>query len=76
MPGLPGDHDVEAARFPLLAETTDITGLSPTLIGSVHPLYTDRENGPPDVQALPKVVSAVMRGAKVAACRSRRGPDN
>jgi AcrR family transcriptional regulator len=47
-----------------VAVTADITALSPTLIGSVHLLYTDRENGPPDVQALRKVVGAVMQGAK------------
>lgn len=47
-----------------IAVTADVTALSPTLIGSVHLLYTDRESGSPDVQALRKVVRAVMQGAK------------
>lgn len=44
--------------------TVDIEVLSPTLIGSVHMLYTNRENGPPDIEAVRQVVSTVMRGAE------------
>lgn len=43
--------------------TADIPTLSHTLIGSTHLLFTDRENGPPDVADLQKVVATVMRGA-------------
>jgi AcrR family transcriptional regulator len=45
-----------------VAATADIPTLSPTLIGSVHLLFTDRESGPPDAAALHKVVETVMQG--------------
>ncbi len=40
----------------------DIATLSYTLIGATHLLFTDRESGPPDADALHNVVVAVMRG--------------
>ncbi len=46
-----------------IAATADIPALTPTLIGAVHLLFTDRESGPPDAEALHKVVATVMRGA-------------
>jgi AcrR family transcriptional regulator len=45
-----------------VAATADIPTLSPTLVGSVHLLFTDRESGPPDAEALHKVVETVMQG--------------
>jgi AcrR family transcriptional regulator len=40
----------------------DIPTLSHLLIGSVHLLFTDRESGPPDPDALHKMVATVMQG--------------
>jgi hypothetical protein len=45
-----------------IAPGADIAALSPTLIGSVHLLFTDREVGAPDAEALRKVVVSVMQG--------------
>jgi len=45
-----------------VATTADLAALSPTLIGSVHLLFTDREGGVPDAEALHKVVASVMHG--------------
>jgi len=45
-----------------VAATADIPTLSPTLVGAVHLLFTDRESGPPDTEALHKVVETVMQG--------------
>jgi AcrR family transcriptional regulator len=39
----------------------DIATLSPTLIGSAHLLFTDREGSPPDAEAVRKVVWTVMQ---------------
>ena len=46
-----------------ISATTDIPALSHMLIGSVHLLFTDHESGPPDPEALQKVVATAMRGA-------------
>jgi AcrR family transcriptional regulator len=40
----------------------DLAALSPTLIGSAHLLFTDREAGVPDATALRRVVASVMQG--------------
>jgi AcrR family transcriptional regulator len=45
-----------------LAGSADIPTLSHTLIGATHLLFTDRENGPPDAEALRKVVVGVLQG--------------
>ena len=45
-----------------LAGSADIPTLSYTLIGATHLLFTDRESGPPDAEALRKVVVGVLRG--------------
>lgn len=45
-----------------VALTADIPALSPTIIGSVHLLFTDRERGSPDAEALRKIVVAVLEG--------------
>ncbi len=45
-----------------VALTADVPTLSPTLIGSVHLLFTDRESDPPDAEALRKIVVAVLGG--------------
>ena len=46
-----------------LAGSADIPTLSHTLIGATHLLFTDRESGPPDAEALRKVVVGVLQGA-------------
>ncbi len=46
-----------------VAATADVPTLSHMLIGSVHLLFTDRENGPPETEALRKVVAGVLGGA-------------
>jgi hypothetical protein len=46
-----------------LAGLADIPTLSYTLIGATHLLFTDRESGPPDAEALRKVVVGVLQGA-------------
>jgi AcrR family transcriptional regulator len=43
--------------------TADISTLSYMLIGSVHLLFTDRESGPPETEALRRVVAGVLGGA-------------
>ncbi len=43
-----------------IAAAADIPTLSHTLIGSVHLLFTDRENGTPDAEALGGVVGAAV----------------
>jgi hypothetical protein len=45
-----------------VAATADISTLSPTLVGSLHLLFTDRESGSPDAEVLHKVVETVMQG--------------
>jgi AcrR family transcriptional regulator len=46
-----------------VAATADIPALSPALIGSVHLLFTDSENGTPGKADICRVVSAALRGA-------------
>ncbi|MGH9006131.1 MAG: TetR/AcrR family transcriptional regulator [Acidimicrobiales bacterium] len=46
-----------------LTATADVPTLSHMLIGSVHLLFTDRESGPPDPEALHKIIATVMQGA-------------
>lgn len=43
-----------------VSPTADIPTLSHTLIGAVHLLFTDRENGPPDAEALQRLVGSVL----------------
>jgi AcrR family transcriptional regulator len=43
--------------------TADIATLSPTVIGAVHLLFTDRESGSPDPPSLHKAVATVIAGA-------------
>jgi AcrR family transcriptional regulator len=43
--------------------TADIATLSPTLIGAVHLMFTDRESAPPDPGSLCKAVGTVVAGA-------------
>jgi len=50
-------------RLGRVATDADTKALSPTLIGSLHLLFTDRESGPPDVRAVRKVVATVMHGS-------------
>jgi AcrR family transcriptional regulator len=45
-----------------LAPTADVPTLAHTLIGAVHLLFTDRESGPPDTDALRAVVAGVVQG--------------
>ncbi len=45
-----------------VATTTDVPTLSHMLIGSVHLLFSDRESGAPETEALRKVVATVMQG--------------
>ena len=45
-----------------VAASADIWTLSHMLIGSVHLLFTDQESGPPDPEAVHRVVAGVMRG--------------
>jgi AcrR family transcriptional regulator len=40
--------------------TADIATLAPTLIGATHLLFTDREGGAPDAEALYKVIATVI----------------
>lgn len=40
----------------------DIATLSPTVIGAVHLLLTDHENGAPDAGSLPRTVSTLLSG--------------
>lgn len=46
-----------------VAATADIPTLSHMLIGSVHLLFTDRDSGPPEAEAVRKVVAGVLGGA-------------
>ncbi|MHB1488082.1 MAG: TetR/AcrR family transcriptional regulator [Acidimicrobiales bacterium] len=55
-----------------VAATADIPTLSHMLIGSVHLLFTNRESGPPDAEALHKVVAGVMQGAVSTKGSARR----
>ena len=45
-----------------VADSADIPTLSHTLIGATHLLFTDRESGPPEAEALRKLVIGVMHG--------------
>ncbi|WP_405870395.1 MULTISPECIES: TetR/AcrR family transcriptional regulator [unclassified Streptomyces] len=46
-----------------IAADTDVDVLAPTLLGAAHLLYADRESGPPDREAVHKVVTTVVAGA-------------
>ncbi len=46
-----------------LAPDADVDVLAPTLIGAAHLLYTDRSTAAPDLEAVRKVVEAVLAGA-------------
>jgi AcrR family transcriptional regulator len=46
-----------------VAASADIPVLSHSIIGSVHLLFTGRESGPPDTEALHKVVGTVVQAA-------------
>jgi AcrR family transcriptional regulator len=46
-----------------VAAAADIPTLSHALIGSVHLLFTDRESGSPDAEAVNRVVASIMLGA-------------
>ena len=50
-------------RLGRISGSTDIPTLAPTLIGAVHLLFTDQESGPPDDEAVHKVIATVMDGA-------------
>lgn len=45
-----------------VAPTVDIPTFSHMLIGSVHLLFTDRDGGPPDAEALRKTIAEALRG--------------
>jgi AcrR family transcriptional regulator len=46
-----------------IAGAADVPTLSHMLIGAAHLLFTDRESGPPDAEALGKLVLGVLHGA-------------
>lgn len=50
-----------------VAANADIPALSHTLLGAAHLLFTDRESGPPEAEALEKVVAGILRGATALA---------
>jgi AcrR family transcriptional regulator len=45
-----------------VAGSADIPILSYTLIGAIHLLFTDRESGPPDAEALQRIVVGALQG--------------
>lgn len=47
-----------------IGAAADVPTISPTLIGTAHLLFTDRESGPPQREALERVVTAVVYGAQ------------
>jgi hypothetical protein len=46
-----------------IAARADVNTLAPTLIGAGHLLFADRESGPPDAEAVRKVVITVIGGS-------------
>jgi AcrR family transcriptional regulator len=46
-----------------ITDNADVPTLAHTLIGATHLLFTDREIGPPDAEALHKLVVGVLHGA-------------
>jgi AcrR family transcriptional regulator len=46
-----------------IAADADVNTLAPTLVGTGHLLFADRESAPPDAEAVHKVVAAVIAGA-------------
>jgi hypothetical protein len=54
---------IEEQTLGRIAATADVSTLSHMLIGSVHLLFTDRESGPPEAEALRRIVSGVLGGA-------------
>ena len=46
-----------------IAADADLTVLAPTLVGAVSMLFTDREAGPPDPEAVRAMVRTVLAGA-------------
>ena len=46
-----------------IATDADVATLAPTLIGAGSMLYTDRETGPPPVEAVERMVSTILAGA-------------
>jgi AcrR family transcriptional regulator len=47
-----------------IADVADVRTLSYTLIGAAHLLFADRESGPPNRDALQKLVAGVLYGAE------------
>ncbi|MGH3320076.1 MAG: TetR/AcrR family transcriptional regulator [Streptosporangiaceae bacterium] len=45
-----------------IAADADVDTLAPTLIGAAHLLFADREGGPPEAEAVRKVVTTVIAG--------------
>jgi AcrR family transcriptional regulator len=45
-----------------IATDADVATLAPTLIGAGSMLFTDREAGPPDAQAVGRMVSTILAG--------------
>ncbi|CAM03485.1 TetR family transcriptional regulator [Saccharopolyspora erythraea NRRL 2338] len=45
-----------------IAADADVGTLAPTLIGAAHLLFADRESGPPEAEALRRVVTTVLAG--------------
>ena len=56
-----------------VAATADISTLSHTLIGSVHLLFTDQDDGPPGTEELRKVITGVMRGGQPGSGETGKG---
>lgn len=46
-----------------LSGTADVPTLSHTVVGGAHLLFSDRESGPPGVEALHRLVASVLPGA-------------
>jgi hypothetical protein len=53
-------YPTEELALSRVAASTDVPTLSHMPIGSVHLLSTEREGGPPDTEALHKVIATVM----------------
>ncbi|GAA5142358.1 TetR/AcrR family transcriptional regulator [Pseudonocardia adelaidensis] len=45
-----------------IAPDADVDTLAPTLIGAAHLLFTERKDGPPEPEAVRKVVTTVLAG--------------
>lgn len=61
------DYLTQEQALGRVVATADIPTLSHTLLGAAHLLFTDRESGPHQVEALEKVVAGVLRGATALA---------